>query len=779
MLRDCLMIPSICLLLIVHAIPAHAQSASGQKTPQIVCAGRVTDSDGQPISKARVLLYYNHSKWGLGNRIVEEAESAADGTFVFERPLNYSAAAGFPYHQDSFVILATHPDYALGWRKIDRNLKNTTHELILHEPVSHTITVTDHAGNPLAGARVWPYSIGNPMDSNPEFEDYLSLPTDDGIIGSTTGADGTTDIDNLPRTTWSFYATLDGYARGLSFTGEKPIRLSKAGIVRGSVLTQNGEPVAGALIRLRADWMWQFFLARTDSHGKFHFDDLPAQGWDMGPWGNPGGASGRYTVGIEHESYTTWENKIALDPGQTIDNLIIDALGGTLIKCHVLEVDTDRPVGGARINGRNECGRIDGYSDPNGMFAIRILPGKTTLKFYLPPEGVYIDGPMRLRREDIPESYLDFEAEGDEMTLILRTPRIAGRLTSIRGAVLGPDGKPHGEAAVHAATDTFQAARRGYIPPVGVDKNGRFELRDVPAGCRVYIYAAAKDGTLAGTGELDVSAEPGATPPVQVKLRPTQKTSAVIKDQTGFLLSNTRLRIGPIVKGHRMPRCEQSASTDEQGLLAIDGILPGLEYYLQEPATASSRVVRGSQREPLRKTLVLIPGEFDSSREPIPEAVEPGSEHPTALRGEVRAHSGTPVASLLAHPLPDFEQIDIEFTAQRAKGLRILACLWDMEQRPSRNCVVELAKQAEELKQDGVTVVGIQVSSVKKNMLHTWVRDNGIPFPIGLIRDDAEKVRSMWAARSLPWLILTDSQHIVTAEGFGLSELDEKMQAAR
>jgi hypothetical protein len=30
--------------------------------------------------------------------------------------------------------------------------------------------------------------------------------------------------------------------------------------------------------------------------------------------------------------------------------------------------------------------------------------------------------------------------------------------------------------------------------------------------------------------------------------------------------------------------------------------------------------------------------------------------------------------------------------------------------------------------------------------------------------------------KSLPWLILTDKAHIITAEGFGLDELDEKIK---
>jgi hypothetical protein len=39
-----------------------------------------------------------------------------------------------------------------------------------------------------------------------------------------------------------------------------------------------------------------------------------------------------------------------------------------------------------------------------------------------------------------------------------------------------------------------------------------------------------------------------------------------------------------------------------------------------------------------------------------------------------------------------------------------------------------------------------------------------------------ECFRFDWAVCSLPWLILTDSRHVVAAEGFGLSELDAKIE---
>ena len=43
---------------------------------------------------------------------------------------------------------------------------------------------------------------------------------------------------------------------------------------------------------------------------------------------------------------------------------------------------------------------------------------------------------------------------------------------------------------------------------------------------------------------------------------------------------------------------------------------------------------------------------------------------------------------------------------------------------------------------------------------------------------DFEKVRFQWGAASLPHLILTDTEHKVTAEGFSVRELEEKIQAA-
>ena len=129
-------------------------------------------------------------------------------------------------------------------------------------------------------------------------------------------------------------------------------------------------------------------------------------------------------------------------------------------------------------------------------------------------------------------------------------------------------------------------------------------------------------------------------------------------------------------------------------------------------------------------------------------------------------------------PLPEFEGINIDFDLAQAKNKMMLVCFWDMEQRPSRNCVRELAKRMEELKGKGVIIVAVNISKSDRNALDEWIKKNDIPFAVGAIQGDAEKVRSNWGFESLPWLILTNSQHLVIDAGFGLSELNGMIKKA-
>lgn len=133
--------------------------------------------------------------------------------------------------------------------------------------------------------------------------------------------------------------------------------------------------------------------------------------------------------------------------------------------------------------------------------------------------------------------------------------------------------------------------------------------------------------------------------------------------------------------------------------------------------------------------------------------------------------------SLAGKQIPTIEGIKIDFELERAKGRSLLLCFFDLDQRPSRYCVSQLVKQTEQLKNKGVTVVAIQASKVDEKALAGWMSEHNISFPVGVIPGDVEKTKLTWNVRSLPWLILTDREHIVRAEGFTLAELDEKLKA--
>ena len=132
-----------------------------------------------------------------------------------------------------------------------------------------------------------------------------------------------------------------------------------------------------------------------------------------------------------------------------------------------------------------------------------------------------------------------------------------------------------------------------------------------------------------------------------------------------------------------------------------------------------------------------------------------------------------------AKRLRQFADIDIEFNLEQAKGQMILICFWDVNQRPSRNCIMRLARQTEQLKQKGIIVIAVQASKVDQNKLNEWVKNYNISFPVGMIEGDEEKTHFTWSVKSLPWLILTDKEHIVQAEGFSINELDEKITTLR
>jgi len=131
--------------------------------------------------------------------------------------------------------------------------------------------------------------------------------------------------------------------------------------------------------------------------------------------------------------------------------------------------------------------------------------------------------------------------------------------------------------------------------------------------------------------------------------------------------------------------------------------------------------------------------------------------------------------TLMGKVMPGFDGIKINLNEDQTEGKRMLVCFWDMNQRPSRNCLMRLNKRARELQKKDISAVAVQTLNIDEKTLDEWVKKNNITFPVGMIQNDVEKTRFTWGVKALPWLILTDKKRIVQAEGFGINELDEKI----
>jgi hypothetical protein len=132
--------------------------------------------------------------------------------------------------------------------------------------------------------------------------------------------------------------------------------------------------------------------------------------------------------------------------------------------------------------------------------------------------------------------------------------------------------------------------------------------------------------------------------------------------------------------------------------------------------------------------------------------------------------------SLLGKPLPSLDDLGVK--SSEIKDNNIIICFFDMSQRPSRHYMGKLAERAHEFRQQGIMTFGFQASKVDKDTLVDWTKERNIDFPIGMIEGEEEETRLSWGVRSLPWLILTDKQHIIIAEGFDLNELDALIKVA-
>jgi len=396
--------------------------------------------------------------------------------------------------------------------------------------------------------------------------------------------------------------------------------------------------------------------------------------------------------------------------------------------------EAGKPLAGVRLQAL-PMSRGEATSDSQGRFEIgwdpRRLGSRQTVHYLV----------ARHERRNLAVA-VEIEEETKTLDLKLK-PGV-----TFTGEVVDPDGRGIDNARIMTmlrVSNWGSSLGRGRVV---TNATGKFEVRAIPRDHKYSVTASAEGF---GQNEIQIHADNAEYNHLDVgKLTLAVANLAV----SGVVVdADDKPVAGARVYCYGEGQTPGSTQTDAEGKFTIEKICAGT-IRISASVSGETRLSGYVQTDGGATDLKIV-----------------ATERPSSVRYMPR-----PPLSLGNKPLPDLRDLGIELSPADATDKMILVCFWDMEQRPSRHCMRELIKQAEELKAKGVIVVAVQASQIDRGALDKWIKENNTPFPVGMIHEDAERVRLAWGVKSLPWLILTDRKHVIRVENFGLAELDEKIE---
>lgn len=542
------------------------------------------------------------------------------------------------------------------------------------------------------------------------------------------------------------------------------VGLAPGVVLTGRAADPSGKGIPGARVDLELSaFHWTASLgqgvAQTDSNGTFEVRALP-RGRKYGVYVAAGGYGGKRSERIDTADAT--DNRI--DVG------VLTLLPGNLsVSGRVVDID-GRPVGYATLNvyGDGQPDRVRTQADAEGRFT---LDGVCA--------GLVNIGATAGRGEKRLESFALTEAGSEDVTIVARAgrrssfiQRVSGRsceqilataAKAIAGKVVDEAGNPIAGVPVRVRCHkTLREGRATWMysdfRELGATTNaqGRFAIEitedgeynllfspdkaaaivvyDVPVGKKDLVVTLPAGGTIVGRLVRISNGRKVPIPQAEVTL---EQTSRMSFSHLGF-------------------DRDQTAVTDAEGRFRFEHLSTLTRENHEKPLfiPRSWRISFGETSE----TILFDKGDLIEDFELV---VRPDPAKATPLAGS---------------RLPNFNGIKLDLSPERIKDKRALVCFFDWEQRPSRSCVMQLARQAETLAARGVAVAAVSVSTGDDAALQAWAKRNQIPFPVGAIQGDKDEVLFTWSVKSLPWLILADSVRTVTAEGFNPAELAQKLE---
>ncbi|MGE5296040.1 MAG: MSCRAMM family protein [Solirubrobacterales bacterium] len=541
------------------------------------------------------------------------------------------------------------------------------------------------------------------------------------------------------------------------------VRLTPGVILTGKTADPNGKGIPDAKVDLDlSTFLWSASLgqgvATTDPNGTFEVRALP-DGHKFGIYVGADGYGGKRSEGIDTDAATN----------NRIDVGVLTLLPGNLsISGRVVDVD-GLPVDGASLSvfGDGQPRRVWAHADDEGRFTLDgVCAGLVNIETTAKQDG------KRLA------SFVVTEAGGKDLTIVVREGRrssfiqrvsdrsceqiLATATKAIAGVAVDESGNPVVGAPVRVRCHkTLQEGKTSWTYSdfrelgattdaqgrfaIEVTKDGEYNLLfspdksaaiivyDVPVGKKDLVVTLPAGGTVIGRLLRVSNGRKIPIPQAEVKL---EQTSRMSFSHLGF-------------------DRDQTTMTDAEGRFRFEHLstLTRENHDKPEFIPRSWRISFGETSE----TILFDKGDLIEDFELV---IRPDPAKATPLAGS---------------RLPDFNGIKIDLPPEQIKDKRMLVCFFDWDQRPSRICVTQLAKQNDVLTAKGVVVAAVSVSIGDDTALQGWAKQNQIPFPVGIIQGDKDETLFTWSVKSLPWLVLTDGDHTVTADGFNPAELTQKL----
>jgi protocatechuate 3,4-dioxygenase beta subunit len=592
-------------------------------------------------------------------------------------------------------------------------------------------------------------------------------------------------------------------------TGQLELKLAP-GLTLAGRAEAGGKPLTNATATL-VFWtgrsgMWLQGLARTNTPGQFEIPALP-----------PGR---KYGVIVSAPGYGQKQNhnlEISSEAGRQELDTVELKLANLQLAGQVLDAD-DKPVAGTYVNLSGEGQpRANIRTDREGRFLF----------------GHVCEGSAQISANNR-NSYGNISAEGGDTNVVLRLGQTynnspGSTAHKLKGTVADADGKP----AAGAQVAVFPNNGTRWIK---VATNGDYSLTwslqpwQTQSGDALLVVRDMVR-KLAATEELQEE-----TTNLDVKLKPALTVAGLVRNADDSPIAGAQVGLWLKAGNSYDQLDEQMAATDAQGRYEIKCLPPDAQYTVFATAKGRGRSQQQIQGDSETNRLELSPfvlkladrvlaGQVLNENDKPVSGVNvslngedqpngnmttdsKGRFHFQVCEGQIRlfaysqngggnaqatveagdtnvvmtlsSRSGsvpqTPRrASLKGGPLPDLATVNLASDTAPA-GQPALLCLFDAGQRPSRYVIRQLEQQTAALRQQNVSVLGIQAVVTTDDIFNEWKSASPVSFPVGRVTEKSEKSKWASSVSALPWLILTDASHRVVAEGFALAELDAQIK---